>query len=234
MPSSAATCSMTLWLSRHASCAAFRVVVLELSRADARHRMLEKGVERLAQQDPPRLPRSGLVAALVGDARDAMPVRGGHEGQRQHEREDAAKRDRRPAAQQIAAHQTKSVMTTRPRLPLRDCDATTAPIISTAQADAASSPDEGRRAQRQRGGQRQDRDHVQREVVRVLEHPADRALDAPVLDQVDAARVVEDRAEREVAGREHDQPHELLDALRRGQRVHHQHEDQDAPSRTRR
>ena len=35
---------------------------------------------------------------------------------------------------------------------------------------------------------------------------------APVLDQVDAARVVEDRAEGEVAGRQHDQPDEPLES----------------------
>ena len=114
-------------------------------------------------------------------------------------------------------------------MPLRDPDATIAPIMQPAQpqrpaACASCRPPHGRKAARAAAND----DHVEREVVGVLEHPADRAHDArAVADQVDAARVVEDGAERDVAAGDHQQPRQPLDPLRRRERVDHQHEDQD-------
>ena len=71
-------------------------------------------------------------------------------------------------------------------------------------------------------GKRQERDHVQCEVVRILENPADGALDTAPFARLFAAGVVEHRAKGDIARREHQQPREPLDAAWRGEDVHHQ------------
>ena len=117
-----------------------------------------------------------------------MPVRRGHEGERQNERERDGQRGGRAAAEKMAAYdeqhdgKANGAAARLGRDHGADHQHHTTP--------GRQAPHDSRRAQGQRGGQRQHRDHVQREIVRIPEHPADDSADAPALDHVDAVGVV--------------------------------------------
>ena len=206
-----------------------RVVVLELPGADPGERPLEEDLQRLAHDQAPRLARARVVLGRVRrccpsaartttgrtgtageQATTASDVRGpaggagrqstGHE--HDHHPEEAAARLGEDDGQQ---HRARAAGGQHART-AGACRAAARRRRSRSAAagglrDAGRRPAHGR-AQREEDREGQERHHVEREVVRVAEDPADGAGHAAVLDQVDAAHVVEDRPPRQVAGRE--------------------------------
>ena len=119
--------------------APLRVPVLEIARrrrrsADSRRTRRNDSLE----QRPPRLRGSEVVLALVGDARDATPVRCRHERAARRARRRRRRARRRAACERRRRPSTSEHRRAKPRNPPREPEATIAPIMHTAQPAAAA------------------------------------------------------------------------------------------------
>ncbi len=224
-----------------------RVVVLELSCADPGERAFHEDLRRFRHHLPPRLARSRRVLAGIRDAAHASPEGGGQQREhRDHHDHGRGGESRLQAAAVIQQHEDHCCEAEEAAARLGEDDRREhrahrgCPQQANAEgrrrprslAAAPGSLDARRRGtaphgeQGEQGGEWQEDDHVQRQVVRVAEDAAHRARHAAAFDEVDPAQVVDHGARRDVRGREHDEPRELLEPGGRVERVHHQHDDQ--------
>ncbi len=118
-------------------------------------------------------------------------------------------------------------MAASPTLPLRDREAITAPTMSRPQPAASR--------RRTAAACRSATDAASGRTATILSArsfgflnmPPTAPCTRPFSTRFDPPRVIEDGAKRDVAGRQHDEPRELLDAPRGRERVDHQHEDEE-------
>ena len=75
--------------------------------------------------------------------------------------------------------------------------------------------------------QRQKRDHVERQIVRIAEQAADGARDAAIFNEIDPSGVVDHRSDRDVGRAGYDQREQPIEPCTRSDGVHHQRKDQD-------